>query len=105
MPKGFKNEGKIDTQTHQKSMRKLVTKKIRKLIKNHVSLNGRMVKSLKFIVKTSVLDGSEGCMYERQRYQKNIKNDTQIHPKIDEQSIQNSCLKKGYPKDGKSCPK
>ena len=30
---------------------------------------------------------------------KKIKNDTQIHPKIDEQSIQKSCSEKEYPKD------
>jgi hypothetical protein len=37
-----------------------------------------------------------------ERYQKNIKNETEIHPQIYEQSIQISCSKKGYPKDGKS---
>ena len=58
-----------------------------------------MVKTLKFIVKTNVFDGLEGCMCERERYQKNIKNETKIHPKIDDKSIQKSCSKKGYPGD------
>ena len=34
MPKGFQNGAKIDTQTHQKPMPKLVTKRIMKIIKN-----------------------------------------------------------------------
>ena len=47
-----------------------------------------MVRSLKFIVRAIVFDGLEGCMCERKRYQKNIKSETKIRPKIDEQSIQ-----------------
>ena len=79
-------------------MSKLVTKKIRKIIHNHVSLNGKI---LNFIFKTMVFDDSECCMCEQERYQKNIKNETTIHPKIDEKMIQKSFSKKGYPKDGK----
>ena len=45
-----------------------------------------MVKALKFIVKTNIFEGLEGCA--RERYPQNIKNETNIHPKIDEQSIQ-----------------
>ena len=60
-------------------MPKLVTKKIRKIIKNHVSLN---CKNIEIHNKTGVLDGLEGCMCERERYQKNIETET-IHPKID----------------------
>ena len=36
---------------------------------------------------------------------KNIKNETKINPKINEQSIQKSSSKKGYPKDGNSSKK
>ena len=53
-----------------------------------------MVKPLKTIVKTSVCEGLTGCMRERKRYQTNIKNDAQIHLKIDEKSMLNLCLKK-----------
>ena len=53
-----------------------------------------MVKSLNFIVKTMVFDSLEGCMCERERYQKNIKNDTKIHPKIYEKSIQKHARKR-----------
>ena len=52
------------------------------------------VKSLKFIGKIIVFDGLEGCMCERERYLKNIKNDIKIHPKIYEKSIQKTCSKK-----------
>ena len=51
MRKGSQNGTKADAQTHQKSMLKLVTKKIMKIIKNHVSLGG---KSLKFNLKKQV---------------------------------------------------
>ena len=61
-----------------------------------------MGRSLKFIVKEIVFDGLEVCMRKRKRYPQNIKSETNIHPKIHEQSIQFSCSKKGHPKDGKS---
>ena len=41
--KGCQNGIKIDAKTHQKSMPKLVTKKIMKVIKNNVSLNGKII--------------------------------------------------------------
>ena len=62
MPKRCQNRVEIDAKTHQKSMPELVMKKIMKIIKNHVSLSG---KPLKFIVKTCVFDGLEGCARER----------------------------------------
>ena len=43
MQKGSQNGTKIDAKSHRKSMPKLVTKKIRKIIKNHVSLNGKNI--------------------------------------------------------------
>ena len=43
MPKWSQNRSKIDTKTHQESMPKLITEKIRKVIKNHVSLNGKII--------------------------------------------------------------
>ena len=43
IPKGFQNGAKIDAKTHQKSMPKLVTKKIMEIIKNHVSLNCKII--------------------------------------------------------------
>ena len=42
------NQHRCDAKTHRKSMPKLVMEKIRRIIKNHVSLNG---KTLKFIEK------------------------------------------------------
>ena len=62
MPKGSQNGPKINTKSHHKSMPKLVTKNIRKFIKNHVTLNG---KSLKFILKINSFDGLEDSMCER----------------------------------------
>ena len=41
-----------------------------------------------------VFDSLEDCMCERERYQKNIKNDTKIHQKIYEKSIQKHARKK-----------
>ena len=42
-----------------------------------------MVRTCKVIVKTKVFEGFEGCVRERERYQKNIKNETKKHHKID----------------------
>jgi len=39
----LKKGGQINAKTHQKSMPKLVTKRIRKVIKNHVSLNDKII--------------------------------------------------------------
>jgi hypothetical protein len=36
MGKGSQNEAEIDAKTHQKSMPKLVSEKIRRIMKNHV---------------------------------------------------------------------
>ena len=41
--KGVPNGAKIDAKTHRKLMPKLVTEKIRKIINNHVSLNGKNI--------------------------------------------------------------
>ena len=60
--KGSQNGAEIDAKTHQKSMPKLVSKKIREIIKNHVSLKSE---SLKFIGKTMVFDDLEGWVCER----------------------------------------
>ena len=98
MPKGSHNGTKNDAKTHQESMPKLVTNKIMKLIENHVSLNGKIIENH---CENKCFYGLEGCMGERERYQKNIKSETKIHPKIDEKSIQISCSKKGYPKHKK----
>ena len=43
--KGFQNGAKIDAKMHQKSMPKLVSKKIRKIRKIHVSLNGKIIET------------------------------------------------------------
>ena len=43
MPKGSQNRAEIDAETHQKSMPKLVMEKIMKIIKNHVSLNVKII--------------------------------------------------------------
>ena len=40
--KGIPKWSQIDTKSNQKSMPNLVTKKIRKIIKNHVSLNSKI---------------------------------------------------------------
>ena len=67
---------------------------------------------MKFIGKTIVFDDLEGCMCEGYRYQKNIKNETKIHPKFNGKSIPKTCSKKEsqnmktYPKsDPKMEPK
>ena len=45
------NEANIDDKTDQTSMPKLVAQKIMNIIKNHVSLNGKIVRSFKFYLK------------------------------------------------------
>ena len=52
-----------------------------------------MEKSLKFIVKTYVLEGLAGCVRERKRYQTNIQNNHKIQAKINTQSMQSLCSK------------
>ena len=41
--KGSQNGTEIDTKTHQKSMPELVSKKIREIIKNHISLKSEII--------------------------------------------------------------
>ena len=55
MKKPLKKGATINAKTHQKSMPKLVTKRVRKLIKNHVSLKGKIIEV--HFIKTSVFDG------------------------------------------------
>ena len=43
MKQPLKKGAQINAKTHQKSMPKLVTKRIRKFIKNHVSLKGKII--------------------------------------------------------------
>ena len=62
-----------------------------------------MVRSLKFIVKTSVFDALEGCMCERYGYQKNIKSETKIHSQIHDKSTRKRCSKNGCRNCGKRC--
>jgi hypothetical protein len=41
--KGSQNDAEIDAKTHQKSMPELVSKKIKEIIKNHVSLKREII--------------------------------------------------------------
>ena len=43
--KGSQNGAEIDAKTHQKSMPELVSKKIREIIKNHVSLKSEIIEN------------------------------------------------------------
>ena len=43
MPKVYQNETKIDVNSHQKSMPKLVTEKIMKMIENHAFLKCKIM--------------------------------------------------------------
>ena len=45
MPKGCKHGARIDVKTRQKSMPKLETKTIMKIIKSHVFLNGKIIRT------------------------------------------------------------
>ena len=45
MPNGFQKRIKIDAKTHQQSTPKLVTEKVMKIIKRHVSLNGKIIEN------------------------------------------------------------
>ena len=102
MPKRSQNGSKIDAKTHQKSVPKLVTKKIRQIIQNHDSLNGEIIE---FHLKNNGFLGFRTMHVRTGKVSTNIKNETNIHPKIDEKSIQKSCSKKKYPKDEKSTKK
>ena len=55
----------IDAKTHQKSMPELVSEKIKKIIKNHVSLKSEIIE---IHWKNNCFYGLEGCMCERERY-------------------------------------
>ena len=65
--------------------------KMMKIIKNHVSLNGKIIQ---INCKNYFLKGLAGCVRERQRYPENIKDDIKIHLKSNAKSIQFSCSKK-----------
>ena len=64
------------------------------IIKNHVSLNGKIIQ---IHCKSNGFEGLAGCACERKRYQKNIEIDTTIYPKIDTHFM----LEKGIPKTWK----
>jgi hypothetical protein len=96
--KGFQNGAEIYGTTHQKPMPKQVSKQIMEIIKNHVSMKGKIIQIH--------CNNKRFRRFSRLRAQtvkvsKNIKNEIKIHPKIYEKSIQISCSKKGYPKHGK----
>ena len=59
---------KIDAKTHLKSMPKQVSKKIMKIIKNHVSLKGTVIQ---IHCKNNGFEGLARCARERKRYQQN----------------------------------
>ena len=61
-------------------MPKLETKKIKNFIKNHVSLNGKIIQ---IHCKNKCFQGLAGCVREQKRYPKNTKNAIEIHPQID----------------------
>ena len=46
-----------------------------------------MVKSFKFIKKTMVFEGLAGCVREQNMYQNSIQIDTQIHMKIEAETM------------------
>ena len=56
-----------------------------------------MVKSLKRVVKTLVVEGLAGYVRERKRYQTNIQNESKIHL----ESIQNQCENDAQKSDAK----
>ena len=65
-PKGFQNGAEIDAKTYQKAMPKLVTKTIRKMIKNYVSLKCKIIQIHR---NNNGFEGLAGCARERKRYQ------------------------------------
>ena len=67
-PKGSQNGDEIDAQTYQKTMPKPVSKKIKKIIKNQVSLKGKIIQ---IHCKNNGFQGLAGCARERKRYQNN----------------------------------
>ena len=87
------------SKTHQKSMPKLVTKKIMKIIKNHVSLNGKIIE----------IHCKNKCFWWFRRLhvrtvkvsKKNIKSETNIHPQNRWIIDTNFMLEKGIPKTWK----
>ena len=100
--KGVPKWNKIDAESYQTSMPKLVTEKIRKIIQNHVSLNRKIIEfhaknnGFWFFRRLHVRTGK--VLKQHQKWD-------QHHFKINEKSIQKSCSEKGYPKDGKSSKK
>ena len=60
--KGSQNGAEIDAKTHQKSMPELVSKKIREIIKNHVSLKSEIIE---IHWKTIVFEDLECWVCER----------------------------------------
>ena len=61
-PKGFQNGVEIGAQTHQQLMPKQVSKQIMNVIKNHVSLEGKIIE---IHCKNNGFEGLAGCARER----------------------------------------
>ena len=91
MPQGCQNGGTIDAKTHQKSMQKLVAKKMRKIVKIHVF---PMCKNRFLIGRYSKFEVLQGECANLEIHQKTIKNETNIHLKVNGKSMQFPCSKK-----------
>ena len=59
-----------------------------------------MVKSFEFIVNTIVLEGFAGCVRERKKVSKNIKNVTHVKFQINTKSMWKRCSKKWCQNNG-----
>ena len=49
-----------------------------------------MLKYFGFFAKIVICEGLAGCVREQKSYQKNIKNDDKLHPKIDDKCMENA---------------
>ena len=92
----YQNGTNIDTPNRPKIMPKHVATKIMIIMRNPALL---ICKHMQNHGGNIVLRGFKSCVCGRERYQTNIKNDTQIHPQTDEQLMQHlSMLEKVMPK-------
>ena len=88
MPKGVN----IGAQTHQQINDKIGNEEDHEHYQKQYFLNGQIIQIQSN--KHMIFESLAGCVREQKRYQKHINNDTKIHCRIDDKSMQNLCSKK-----------
>ena len=102
MLKRSQNGAEIYAKPNKKTMPKFATKKIKTIINKSCFSKSKIIE---IHCKNNYFWWLKRLHTRKEKIQNNIKNETTIHPQIDEKSIQISCSKKRYPKHQKTINK